>query len=76
MANKTFEDNMKELETIVSDLEQGDVALEEAMKKFQKGVELSNTLEKTLKDAEKTITKVMTDDNQEKNLDETTLDVE
>lgn len=76
MANKTFEDNMKELETIVSDLEQGDVALEEAMKKFQKGVELSNILEKTLKDAEKTITKVMTDDNQEKNLDETTLDVE
>lgn len=76
MTNKTFEDNMKELETIVSDLEQGDVALEEAMKKFQKGVELSNTLEKTLKDAEKTITKVMTDDNQEKNLDETTLDVE
>ncbi|MGR3741646.1 exodeoxyribonuclease VII small subunit [Companilactobacillus sp. DQM5] len=76
MANKTFEDNLNELENIVIELEKGDVPLEEAMKKFQKGIDLSNTLEKTLKSAEKTLTKVMTDDNEEKNLDETSLNLE
>lgn len=76
MAEETFEDNMKQLETIVADLEQGDVPLEEAMKKFQNGIELSNSLEKTLKTAEKTLTKVMTDDGTEKNIDETTINAE
>lgn len=76
MANKTFEENMQELETIVSELEKGNVPLEEAMEKFKHGMNLSNELEKTLTNAEKTLTKVMSDDGSEKNIDETKLDME
>ena len=45
--NKTFEENLEELQQIVDRLQQGDVPLEEAMNQFQKGVKLSQKLEKT-----------------------------
>lgn len=66
---KTFEENLAELEIIVGKLEQGDVALEEALSEFQKGMKLSKTLQKTLNDAEKTLVKVMQADGTEKELD-------
>lgn len=65
---KTFEENLADLEAIVSNLESGNVPLEEAMEKFKKGVTLSKELEKTLSDAEATVTKIMTKDGQEINL--------
>ncbi|WP_353990396.1 exodeoxyribonuclease VII small subunit [Pediococcus argentinicus] len=70
MANKkTFEDNLKELEQIVNNLEKGDVPLEEALTEFQKGVQLSGELQDTLKNAEKTLTKVMDEDGKESDFD-------
>ena len=63
--NKTFEENLEELQQIVDRLQQGDVPLEEAMNQFQKGVKLSQKLEKTLSEAENKLTKVMTADGQE-----------
>lgn len=66
---KTFEENLSELETIVSKLEQGDVALEEALSEFQKGMKLSKSLQKTLNDAEKTLVKVMQADGTEVEMD-------
>ncbi len=39
MAN--FEDSLKKLETIVAQLEQGDLALEESLNLFEEGVSLS-----------------------------------
>ena len=65
----TFEDNLKELETIVSRLENGDVPLEEAISEFQKGMALSKELQKTLTAAEKTLVKVMQDDGTEKEME-------
>ncbi|HFR4577279.1 exodeoxyribonuclease VII small subunit [Streptococcus suis] len=62
---KTFEENLAELEGIVTRLEQGDVALEEALAEFQKGMVLSKDLQKTLSDAEKTLVKVMQADGSE-----------
>ncbi|HFR3342716.1 TPA: exodeoxyribonuclease VII small subunit [Streptococcus suis] len=62
---KTFEENLAELEGIVTRLEQGDVALEEALAEFQKGMVLSKDLQKTLADAEKTLVKVMQVDGSE-----------
>ncbi|WP_119326031.1 exodeoxyribonuclease VII small subunit [Companilactobacillus musae] len=62
---KTFEENLADLEAIVTNLESGNVPLEEAMEKFKKGVTLSKELEKTLSDAEETVTKIMTKDGQE-----------
>ncbi len=56
---KTFEQQLKELEQIVNNLEKGNVPLEEAMAQFKEGIDLSNTLQKTLNDAEETLTKVI-----------------
>lgn len=57
---KTFEDSIKELETIVSALEKGDCPLDEAVKLFEKGVEISNECHKTLDLAEQKI-KILTE---------------
>ena len=62
---KTFEENLQDLEAIVTKLETGDVALEDAIAEFQKGMALSKDLQKTLEDAEKTLVKVMQADGTE-----------
>ncbi|HEL1987133.1 exodeoxyribonuclease VII small subunit [Streptococcus suis] len=66
---KTFEENLAELEGIVTKLERGDVALEEALAEFQKGMVLSKDLQKTLAGAEKTLVKVMQADGSEAEMD-------
>ena len=65
MSNPTFEASLQELEQIVTRLEQGDVPLEEALDAFQKGMVLSKQCQETLAKAEKTLTKMMTDAEQE-----------
>lgn len=49
----SFEEALKELETIVDEMENGDVALAELMKKYRRGVELSQKCLKDLDRAEK-----------------------
>ncbi|HHW3296749.1 TPA: exodeoxyribonuclease VII small subunit [Streptococcus agalactiae] len=66
---KTFEENLQELETIVSRLETGDVALEDAIAEFQKGMLISKELQRTLKEAEETLVKVMQADGTEVEMD-------
>lgn len=66
---KTFEENLQDLEAIVTKLEKGDVALEDAIAEFQKGMALSKDLQKTLEDAEKTLVKVMQADGTETEMD-------
>ena len=66
---KTFEENLQDLEAIVTKLETGDVALEDAIAEFQKGKALSKDLQKTLEDAEKTLVKVMQADGTETEMD-------
>ena len=66
---KTFEENLQDLEAIVTKLETGDVALEDAITEFQKGMALSKNLQKTLEDAEKTLVKVMQADGKETEMD-------
>ena len=66
---KTFEENLQDLEAIVTKLETGDVALEDAIAEFQKGMALSKDLQKPLEDAEKTLVKVMQADGTETEMD-------
>lgn len=66
---KTFEENLQDLEAIVTKLETGDVAIEDAIAEFQKGMALSKDLQKTLEDAEKTLVKVMQADGTETEMD-------
>ena len=56
MADKTFEEAMSELEKIVTNLEKENVKLDDAIKEFGKGVELSGYCNKILEEAEKKIT--------------------
>ena len=50
-----FEETMKELENIANQLEKGDLSLDESVKKFEQGMELSKKLNKVLEDSEKRI---------------------
>lgn len=62
---KTFEESLNALEEIVQRLERGDVPLEEALAAFQEGMALSKQCQDTLEKAEKTLTKMMTENNEE-----------
>ena len=58
--NVTFEDALKELEVIVEKLESGSLKLDEMIKLFEKGVNLTKSCQTHLKDAQdkvQTITK-------------------
>lgn len=63
--DKTFDESLVDLEKIVTQLEQGDVPLEEALDKFQEGISLSRDLKKTLQDAEETLARIVTADGSE-----------
>ena len=58
MAN-TFETSLKELETIVKQLEEGDMPLEESLKLFETGVRLSRECRERLNNAERRIEVLM-----------------
>ncbi|MBS0949344.1 exodeoxyribonuclease VII small subunit [Weissella minor] len=57
----SFEENLAELEQIVSQLEKGDVPLEAALKQFETGVKLSQELQNTLTSAEQSLAKIVDD---------------
>lgn len=59
MATKSFENSMKELETVVSMLETGDVTLDESLKLFEQGIRLADSCAKKLNEAEKKV-KILT----------------
>jgi exodeoxyribonuclease VII small subunit len=50
-----FESALAELETIVTKLEQGDLALEQSLALFERGVQLSRLCHSKLEDAERRI---------------------
>lgn len=60
---KTFEASLNQLETIVRQLEEGDLPLEESLKLFEKGVKLARECRDRLNDAERRIEILMKDEN-------------
>ena len=62
---KGFEASMKELEEIVTKLESGDVGLEESLKLFEKGIQLSKSCQKILSEAEKKVSVLISQDGEE-----------
>ncbi|SDQ48457.1 exodeoxyribonuclease VII small subunit [Carnobacterium viridans] len=64
--NLKFEEAMQQLEEIVTNLERGDVPLEEALDQFQKGVSLSKFCKEALQNAEQTLTKIVDENGKEK----------
>lgn len=56
MEEKSFEENMEQLENIVTELEKGELNLEESVKKFEQGINISKKCNDILEKAEKKIT--------------------
>ena len=54
-----FEDSMKRLETIVEELEGGELTLEDSIARYEEGVKLSRRLTQTLDEAEKRIERLV-----------------
>ena len=55
MAAPKFENALARLESIVSDLERGELPLDESLKIFEEGIKLSKTCLKILDDAERKV---------------------
>ena len=62
MAKQTFESAMKQLESIVHELESGDLTLDQTLKKFQEGVKLSEFCSKKLDETEKKVSILLKDE--------------
>ena len=56
MKKDSFEDKMQQLEQVVSELEKGDMNLDESLVKFEDGMKLAKECNKILEDAEKKVT--------------------
>ena len=56
MAEKSFEERMRNLETIKRELEKDDLSLDEAVQKFEDGMKISRECREILDNAEKKIT--------------------
>lgn len=59
---KTFEENLEELETIVKNLESGEVSLDDAINKFNEAMKIAKLCDEKLKEAEENINKVLNKD--------------
>ena len=62
----SFEDNMQNLEKIVTELEKGDLNLDDSISKFEEGIKISKECNKMLEDAEKKITILLEKDGEVK----------
>jgi len=61
MKDQNFEKSMKQLEEIVHDLEDGELPLEKAIKKFEEGMKLSKICSDKLNAVERKISIIMKD---------------
>ena len=56
MEKVSFEENMENLEKIVTELEKGNLNLDDSVKKFEEGIKISKECNKMFEEAEKKIT--------------------
>ena len=62
----SFEDNMKKLEEIATELEKGDLDLDTSVSKFEQGMKISKKCNDILENAEKKITILINNDGETK----------
>ena len=63
MAEKKFEAALSRLEEIVSELESGELGLEQSLKLFEEGVKLARVCNARLEDAERKVEILLKDKN-------------
>jgi len=61
VSEMSFEDAMKELETVVNRLESGDVPLEDSIKLYERGAALKAHCQKKLAEAEEKVAQITLD---------------
>ena len=66
MSKENFEETMTKLEEIVTELENGNLNLDDSVVKFEEGMNISKECSKMLENAEKKITILLNDENGEK----------
>ena len=59
MAKKSFEQSLKQLEQIVNEMESGELSLDQAIHRFEEGIELSKFCAQKLEETERKITLLM-----------------
>lgn len=64
MGKENFEESMKKLETIVTELENGDLNLDESVQKFEDGMKLAKKCNEILEETEKKITILLEKDGE------------
>ena len=71
MSKDNFEESMKKLETIVTELENGNLNLDESVKRFEEGMKIAKQCNTILENAEKKITILLEKDGElkEENFD-------
>lgn len=57
-----FEENIQKLETIVKELESGNVPLDDALNKFNEAFKISKLCDERLKDVSDSVNKILTKD--------------
>lgn len=60
-----FEDNVKELEEIISELENGNIDLEASIDKYTRAMKLVSICDKKLKNIEEQVSKIVTENGLE-----------
>lgn len=61
--NMSFEETLKELDTIVNSLETGELPLDSALKQFERGISLARFGQQTLNDAEQRVEILLAQDD-------------
>ena len=61
---KSFEENLEELEKIINNLESGDIPLDDAIEEFNKAVNLIKVCDDKLKNAEESIAKIVEENDE------------
>ena len=65
MAKETkFEDNLKELEIIINELETGEIDLDSSIEKYTKAMKLVSTCEKKLNEVEEKVNKILNENGE------------
>ncbi|MCK6265331.1 exodeoxyribonuclease VII small subunit [Vibrio sp. ZSDE26] len=62
--NMSFEATIDELDTLVDQLENGDLALDDALKKFERGIALARSGQTKLSDAEQRVSILLQNDDE------------
>lgn len=65
MSKPSFEEKLEALEKLVKQLEAGEQSLDESVKLYHQGIQLAKECHTELKDAEKTIVSLMTENGLE-----------